>query len=176
MTLGPAVNTERGSTAGRQVGVDLGLGWTMGEEEGTRHGPVLGLSWLDQEVDGYRESGTSATAMNFAAFERGSLIARAGYRFSFEAGSESLGIRPYVAAAYAKELDGDPVSVTAGSNTMNGQFTAEGFEPPEDWLSVDLGVSMSLGGQANALLGYSGRTGDGSRSDHLVNVGLRVVF
>ena len=114
--------------------------------------------------------------MNFAAFERGSLVARAGYRFSFEAGSESLGIRPYVAAAYAKELDGDPVSVTAGSNTMNGRFTAEGFVPPEDWLSVDLGVSMNLGGQASAVLGYSGRTGDGSRSDHLVNVGLRVVF
>ncbi len=36
--------------------------------------------------------------------------------------------------------------------------------------------TMSLGGQASAVLGYSGRTGDGSRSDHLVNVGLRVVF
>ena len=176
MSLGPAVNTEHGSTTGRQIGIDFGLAWTMGEAEGTRHGPALGLSWLDQEVDGYRESGTSATAMNFAAFERGSLVARAGYRLSFEAGSESLGIRPYAAVGYAKELDGDPVSVTAGSNTMNGKFTAEGFKPPEDWLSVGLGVSMSLGGQVNAVLGYSGRTGDGSRSDHLVNVGLRVMF
>ena len=59
---------------------------------------------------------------------------------------------------------------------MNGQFTVEGFMPPKDWLSADIGVSMSLGGQATAVLGYSGRTGDGSRSDHLVNVGLRVVF
>ena len=176
IALGPAVNSERGSTAGRQVGVDLGLAWTMGEAEGVRHGPALGLSWLDQEVDGYRERGSSSTAMNFDAFERGSLVARAGYRIAFQAGSESLGIRPYVAVAYAKELDGDPVSVTAGSNTMNGQFTAEGFVPPEDWLSVDLGVTASLGGQASAILGYSGRSGDGSRSDHLVNVGLRVAF
>ncbi len=176
MSLGPAVSTEHGSTTGRQIGIDFGLAWTMGEAEGTRHGPALGLSWLDQEVDGYRESGTSATAMNFAAFERGSLVARAGYRLSFEAGSESLGIRPYAAVGYAKELDGDPVSVTAGSNTMNGKFTAEGFKPPGDRLSVGLGVSMSLGGQVNAVLGYSGRTGDGSRSDHLVNVGLRVMF
>ena len=176
MTLGPAVNTERGSTAARQVGVDVGLGWTMGETEGIRHGPTLGLSWLDQEVDGYREDGTSPTAMNFSTFERGSLVARAGYRIAFEAGSESLGIRPYAAIAYAKELDDDPVSVTAGSNTMNGQFTAEGFAPPEHWLSVDLGVSASLGGQASAVLGYSGRTGDGARSDHLVNVGMRIAF
>ena len=41
---------------------------------------------------------------------------------------------------------------------------------------VDIERSMSLGGQASAVLGYSGRTGDGSRGDHLVNVGLRVVF
>ena len=38
-----AVSTERGSTAARQVGLDLVLGWTMGEMAGTRHGPELGL-------------------------------------------------------------------------------------------------------------------------------------
>lgn len=59
---------------------------------------------------------------------------------------------------------------------MAGQFTAEGLVPPRSWVSVDLGVSMSLGGRASGVLGYSGRTGDGSRSDHLVSVGLRVAF
>ena len=174
--LGPAVNTEHGSTTGRQIGVDIGLGWTIDETDGARHGPMLGLAWLDQELDGYRERGTSPTAMNFSVIERGSLVARAGYRIAFEAGSESLGIRPYAAVAYEKELRGDPVRVTAGSNTMAGRFTAEGFVPPQHWLSLDLGIAATLGGQASAVIGYSGRTGDGSRSDHLVNVGLRVVF
>jgi len=175
-TLGTAVSTAHGSTAARQVSVDLFLGWTMGETEGTRHGPELGLSWLDQEVRGYRERGPSPNAMHFSEFERNSLVARASYRITFEAGSETLGIRPYAVVAYEKELDGAPVSVTAGSSTMAGEFTAEGFVPPVSWVSVDLGVSMSLGGQASAVLGYSGRTGSGSRSDHLVNVGLRVAF
>ena len=176
MTLGAAASTERGSTVARQVGLDLFLGWTMGEMGGTRHGPELGLSWLDQEVRGYREKGRSPTAMRFDEFERNSLVARASYRIAFEASSETLGIRPYAAVAYEAELDGDPVSVTAESNTMAGEFTEEGFVPPESWVSVDLGVSMSFGGQASAVLGYSGRAGDGSRSDHLVNVGLRVAF
>ena len=171
-----AVSTERGSTVARQVGLDLVLGWTMGETGGTRHGPELGLSWLDQEVRSYREKGRSPTAMRFSEFERNSLVARASYRLSFEASSETLGIRPYAAVAYETELDGDPVSVTAESNTMAGQFTVEGFVPPVSWVSVDLGVSMSFGGQASAVLGYSGRTGDGSRSDHLVNVGMRIAF
>ena len=176
MTLGTAVSTEHGSTVARQVGLDLILGWTMGEMGGTRHGPELGLSWLDQEVRGYREKGRSPSAMRFSEFERNSLVARASYRIAFEASSETLGIRPYAAIAYEAELDGDPVSVTAESNTMAGEFTADGFVPPESWVSVDLGVSMGFGGQASAVLGYSGRAGDGSRSDHLVNVGLRVAF
>ena len=174
--LGPAVNTERGSTAARQVGVDVGLGWTLHALETVRHGPTIGLSWLDQEVDGYRESGTSPTAMNFSAFERSSLVARAGYRITGEAELKGLVVRPYAGIAYEKEFEDDPVSVTAGSNTMAGRFTAEGFMPPRHWLSADVGLSASLGGQASAVLGYSGRSGDASRGDHLVSVGLRIAF
>ena len=176
ITLGPAVSRQRGSTAARQVGVDVGLGWTLDALETVRHGPAIGLSWLDQEVDGYRESGRAPTAMNFSAFERSSLVARAGYRVTGEAELSGLVVRPYAGVAYERELDDDPVSVTAGSNTMAGRFTAEGFKPPRHWISADVGVSASLGGQASAVLGYSGRSGDASRGDHLVSAGLRIAF
>ena len=175
-TLGPAGNTERGSTTARQIGLDIGLGWMMGDEDGTRHGPVLGLSWLDQELDGYHEGGRATTTFTFSRFARESLVVRGGYRFAFETGSGRLGIRPYAAVAYETELRGDPVAGSAGSNTMAERVAVQGFVPSENWLSVDLGVSMNLGGQTSAILGYSGRSGDRSRSDHLVNVGLRVVF
>ncbi len=174
--FGSAVRTQRGSTAARQVGVDIGLGWTLDALETVRHGPAIGLSWLDQEIDAYRESGRAPTAMNFAAFERSSLVARAGYRVTGEAELSGLVVRPYAGVAYERELDDDPVSVTAGSNTMAGRFTAEGFKPPRHWLSADVGVSASLGGQASAVLGHSGRSGDTSRGDHLVSAGLRIAF
>ena len=176
IALGPAVNTERGSTAASQLGVDIGLEWTLHALGTVRHGPAVGVSWLDQEVDGYRESGSAPTAMNFSAFERGSLVARAGYRITGEMELNGLALRPYAGIAYEKEFDDDPVSVTAGSNTMAGRFTAEGFAPPGDWLSADVGVWASLGGQASAVLGYSGRSGDSSRGDHLVSAGLRIGF
>ena len=174
--LGPAANTERGATAASQLGIDVGLEWTLHALETVRHGPVIGVSWLDQEVDGYRESGSSPTAMNFSAFERGSLVARAGYRITGEAEMNGLALRPYVAIAYEREFDDDPVAVTAGSNTMAGRFTAAGFMPPRHWLSADVGVGASLGGQASAVLGYSGRSGDGARDDHLLSVGLHIAF
>ena len=174
--LGPAVSLERGATAGSQIGVDVGLGWTLDALETVRHGPVLGLSWLDQEVDGYRESGQAPTAMNFSPFDRGSLVVRGGYRITGEEDLSGLVVRPYAAIAYERELEGDPVAVTAGSNTMAGRFTAEGLTPPRHWISAELGVAASLGGQASAVVGYSGRSGDASRGDHLVSAGLRIAF
>ena len=174
--LGPALSVQRGSTAGSQLGIDIGLGWTLDALETVRHGPAIGLSWLDQEVEGYRESGSAPASMNFSAFERGSLVVRAGYRVTGEAEMGGLVVRPYAAISYERELEDDPVSVTAGSNTMTGRFTAEGFAPPRHWISADLGVAASLGGQASAILGYSGRSGDASRGDHLVRAGLRIAF
>ena len=176
IALGPAVNTERGATAASQLGVDVGLAWTLHAQETVRHGPAIGVSWLDQEVDGYRESGSAPTAMNFSAFERGSLVARASYRIAGEAEMNGLALRPYAAVAYEREFDDDPVAVTAGSNALAGRFTAVGFMPPRHWLSADVGVWASLGGQASAVLGYSGRSGDGARGDHLLSVGLHITF
>ena len=176
IALGPAVSLERGSTAGSQLGVDVGLGWIIDALETVRHGPVIGLSWLDQEVDGYRESGQTPTAMNFSTFERGSLVVRGGYRIAGEDEVSGLLVRPYAAVSYERELEDDPVSVSAGSNTMAGRFTADGFKPPRGWISADLGVAVSLGGQASIVLGYSGRSGDGARGDHLVSAGLHIAF
>ena len=93
-----------------------------------------------------------------------------------EAEMNGLTLRPYAAIAYKIEFDDDPVAVTAGSNALAGRFTAAGFMPPRQWLSADVGVRASLGGQASAVLGYSGRFGDDARGDHLRSVGLHVAF
>ena len=45
ITLGPAVSTQRGATAARQIGVDVDLAWTLDALETVRHGPAIGLSW-----------------------------------------------------------------------------------------------------------------------------------
>ena len=87
-----------------------------------------------------------------------------------------MAIRPYIAIAYERELNDDPISVTADSNTMAGRFRASGFRPPGQWVSADAGVLVGLGERVSALVGYSGRFGDRSREDHLVNAGLRIAF
>ena len=174
--LGPSVRTEDGKTTAGQYGVDLDLGWTFQETGAPSHGLAVGVSWLVQEVDGFREAGSSSTAMNFSEFRRRSLVLRGGYRISAITELAGMALRPYAGIAYERELNDEPVSVTAGSNTMSGRFTAAGFSPPAGWLRADAGVSVSLDDRTRAVLGYSGRVGSGDREDQLLNLGLRILF
>ena len=176
ITLGPAMRTEQGSTSAGQFGTELDAGWILGPADGLQHGPFLGLAWLAQTVDGYRESGSVSTSMNFSGFDRDSLIARAGYRVTRSLAWGQVGFRPYANVALAKEFKDDPISVTAGSNTMPGRFTFSGFTPPRHWASTDLGLVVSLYEKVSVFAGYSGRLGSESREDHRLNLGLRMTF
>ena len=172
VTLGALTRVERGSTEAAQFGGEFALACTLGASENLRHGPFFGLSLLNQEVKGYQESGNSSTAMNFSDFSRNSLIARGGYRFGWSVG----GVRPYASIAYERELENDPILISAGSNTMPGRFSIPGFEPSSSAVSADLGLSAKLGERASGLVGYSGRFGEDSRRSHRLSLSLRMVF
>ena len=172
VTLAALTRTERGSTEAAQFGGEFELDCTLGASETHRHGPFFGLSLLNQEVKGYRESGSSSTAMNFSDFSRNSFIARGGYRFDWSVG----GLRPYARIAYEQELEDEPIHVSAGSNTMPGRFTLPGFTPSASAVSTDLGVSAKLGERASGLLSYSGRFSEDSRRSHQLSLSLRMVF
>ena len=176
ITLGPAVRAEQGSTSAGQFGAEFDAGWMLGDPDDLQHGPFLGLAWLNQSIDGYRESGSRSTAMNFSGFDRDSLIARAGYRVTRTLALNRVGLRPYANVAVAKEFKDDPISVTAGSNTMPGRFTLSGFTPPRHWASADLGLVVSLFEKVSVLAGYTGRFGSESRLDHRVNLGVGITF
>ena len=176
ITLGSAVRAEQGSTSAGQFGAEFDAGWMLGDPADLQHGPFLGLAWLNQAVDGYRENGSRSTAMNFSGFDRDSLIARAGYRVTRSLTLDGVGLRPYANVAVAKEFKDDPISVTAGSNTMPGRFTLSGFTPPRHWASADLGLVVSLYEQVSVIAGYTGRFGSESRLDHRVNLGVSMTF
>ena len=176
ITLGPAVRAEQGSTSAGQFGAEFDAGWMLGDPDDLQHGPFLGLAWLNQSIDGYQEKGSRSTSMNFSGFDRDSLIARAGYRVTKTLALDRVGLRPYANVAVAKEFKDDPISVTAGSNTMPGRFTLSGFTPPRHWASTDLGLVVSLYEKVSVLAGYTGRLGSESREDHRLNLGLSMTF
>ena len=173
--LGSALRTEEGSTSSHQFGTDVELGWILSASEKCGCNLFLGLGWLNQKIDGYSENGSTSTSMNFSDFERDSLIARAGYQFKGNFGLSET-VFPYVRIAYERELNDDPVSVTAGSNTMSGRFTLSGFEPPSQWVNTAAGLTVGIGSRAKTFAGYSGRFGSDSRRDHEFSLGVRMAF
>lgn len=174
--LGAALRTEHGSTTSYQYGTDVELGWVLGTSEKYRYNLFFGLGWLNQKIDGYSENGASSTSMNFSDFERDSIIARAGYQFKGNLLGPSETVFPYIRIAYERELNDDPVSVTAGSNTMSGRFTLPGFKPPNEWVNAAIGLTVNIGSRAKTFAGYSGRFGNNSRRDHELNLGVRMAF
>lgn len=173
--LGPALRTEHGSTSSYQFGTDVEVGWVTGGSENYRHNLFLGLGWLNQEIDGYSENGGTSTSMNFSDFERDSLIARAGYRFKGNPGL-SKRLLPYLRISYERELNDDPVSVTAGLNTMSGRFTLSGFEPPDQWVNAGGGIIADIGRRTKTFVAYSGRFGNGPKLNHEFSLGARIAF
>ena len=173
--LGSALRTEEGSTSSHQFGTDVELGWILSTSEKCGCNLFLGLGWLNQKIDGYSENGSTSTSMNFSDFDRDSLIARAGYQFKGNFGLSET-VLPYIRIAYERELNDDPVSVTAGSNTMPGRFTLSGFEPPSQWVNTAAGLTVGIGGRAKTFAGYSGRFGSDSRRDHEFSLGVRMAF
>ncbi len=174
--LAAAQRLERGSTDASQLGVELALGWQGGDA--VRHGPSLALSWLDQGIDAWRERGASATAMNYAAFERDSLVAEAGYGLAAELGQ---GLSGHARLALAKEARDDPLRIATASNTMPGRFTLRGLAPPASWAAVGFGLDgiwdEGPGGEGlRAGLNYSGRFGADSHRDHRLALALRLAF
>ncbi len=173
--LGSALRTEEGSTSSHQFGTDVELGWVLSTSEEYKYNLFLGLGWLNQKIDGYSENGSTSTSMNFSDFKRDSLIARAGYQFKGNFGLSET-VLPYIRIAYERELNDDPVSVTAGSNTMPGRFTLSGFEPPSQWVNTAAGLTVGIGSRAKTFAGYSGRFGSDSRRDHEFSLGVRMAF
>ena len=173
--LGSALRTEEGSTSFHQFGTDVELGWFLSTSEEYKYNLFLGLGWLNQKIDGYSENGSTSTSMNFSDFDRDSLIARAGYQFKGNLGLSKT-VLPYVRIAYERELNDDPVSVTAGSNTMPGRFTLSGFEPPRQWVNTAAGLTVGIGSRAKTFVGYSGRFGSDSRRDREFSLGVSMAF
>lgn len=173
--IGSALRTEHGSTSSYQFGTDVEAGWILGRSEGYIHNLFLGLGWLNQKIDGYSENGSTSTSMNFSDFERDSLVARAGYQIKGNLGLSGR-LSPYIRVSYERELNDDPVSVTAGSNTMSGRFTLSGFEPPTEWVNAGGGLIASIGSRIKTFVGYSGRFGNDSNINHEFSLGARITF
>lgn len=170
--FGPTTRIEQGNTSAAHFGFELTGGFAFGNDD-FRHGPYASLTVQRVKVDGYSEDSLDSTAMWFSEFSRRSTIGRLGYQAQGHFGD----LHPYGRVAFAKDRDPDQtVAVQAGSNTMNGHFTFDGYIPAERWYEADLGVEYSVNDDTELSFAWRGRLNDEGQDVNSVSFGARWEF
>ena len=171
IVLGPATRVETGNTNGSHLAAELGLGFNFGSDT-FKHGPFASVTWQQIQVDGYAEDSLDSTSMWFSDFERESTVGRLGYQLRASAGR----FQPFFRVAWAKESEDDASRVQAGSNSMNGHFTLNGFEPAQDWIEGDVGFRFAVNDTTDLSLAYRGRFSDDTQDQQSLSFGVRWEF
>ena len=168
--LGATTRTETGNTQASHTGAELVAGFSFGDA--FRHGPFASMTWQNVDVDGYREDSNDSTSMWFGDFSRKSTVSRFGYRAEGDMG----GIRVFGHVAHASDNQDRIASVQAGSNTMNGHFTLDGYPGADSWYEGDLGVGYGINEDTSVSLSYRGRFSDDTQDLSSFNVGFEMKF
>ena len=171
IVLGPTTRVETGTTTATHKAFELGGGFTFGNDD-CKHGPFVSLAWQEVDVQGYVEDSTDSSSMYFNDFERKSLIGRVGYQALLSVGN----FKPFGRVAYAEEDEEHVTSVQAGSNTMNGHFTLDGYAPASDWMEADLGVSYEISDDSALAFSYRAHFNDDAQDFDSFNLGFRMRF
>lgn len=174
--IGTALRTESGNTDGNQIfgAVTAGHRFRLGHH--VRSGPFGRIEWQHIRVHGYQEEGRDATAMRFGRIKHDAAIFSFGWRLSGDLPLRGRHLHPYAALAWHHDANSDPVDVTAGLKTMNGQFTLAGYNPDHNWSTANVGISADLTRRIRARIGYHGRFADQSQSLNSFEMGLRIAL
>lgn len=173
IVLGPTVRTEEGNAGASHKAAALSGGFLFGDT--VRHGPFASVTWQTVGVSDYIEESGDSTAMRFDSFDRDSLVGRIGYQLQGSFGGERT-VRPSLRVAYASESNDDVTRVTAGSASMNGHFTMDGYAPSDNWIEADLSLSIEMTDAINGYIGYHGRLSDDNQDNNSFNLGVNVAF
>jgi outer membrane lipase/esterase len=162
--LGALFRTERSSSSGRDLGVEIAGGrwFSLGA---WRSGPFAAFAYDHIHVGDVVEGGADATAMWFAPQNREAAVARAGWSLTGEAALGGVRLQPVATIAYGHDFRADRRAVDAGLTTFNGQFDMPAGQPSRNWGEASLGVAADLGHGLTGRLSYEGLFGDRGREN-----------
>ncbi|MBD8872616.1 autotransporter domain-containing protein [Rhodanobacter sp. DHB23] len=173
--IGAASRGETGKADGSHLGGGLTGGWWF-DVGSLRTGPYANIEWESIKVDGYSEDGNDSTAMWFGRQQRNALIGTLGWRVQGNWQAGGIVLTPYADIGWNNDSKADARDITAGLNSMNGNFALPGFTPDKNWGSADLGLSAQFSQQLSGWVGYSGHFSDNSQKYNSLNLGLKYNF
>jgi outer membrane lipase/esterase len=132
-SLGPVKQrTETASTDGQSMGVMMNAGYNIfASDRAYRLGPLVGYEYVRVEVDGYREDGSDATALNVDDQDVGSSVFSFGGFASLDLGLCDCEL--YTDVVYRKDTSTDPNDPRIGLVSVEGNMaTLPGYQVEDD--------------------------------------------
>jgi outer membrane lipase/esterase len=166
--LGAGSRTEQGSTSGTQFIARLLGGYWFNMSGNWLHGPYARLTYQNIKVDGFAETGTSATAMTFGDQKYDPFSSSLGWQ---AAGVWGI-LRPFGRVSW-EYTNNASTQVTAGVVSMPGQFTQPGLKFDNNYALFQLGASANLGPSVVGFISVSATAGNSSGNYQAVTVGIR---
>lgn len=167
--LGITQRSEKGDSDGQLWALSGRLGYDLANADtGWRVSPFISADYAEVDVDGYREEGASATALNFADQQRDSARLGLGLQANYQ-----LAPATQVFAEIARELEfeDDRRDLRMGLNSVAGNsFELQGHTPASGQTLVGLGVSHALAEELQLRAAYQFRGTDDRQ--HGVNLSL----
>ncbi|WP_339080990.1 autotransporter domain-containing protein [Pseudomonas sp. TMP9] len=167
--LGIAQRSEKGETDGQLWALSGRLGYDLANADtGWRVSPFVSADYARVDVDGYRESGSSSTSLNFEDQQRDSKRLGVGLQANYQL---TPATQLFGEIAREREFEDDQRSLRMGLNSVaDNTFELQGHTPASGQTLLNLGVQHVLGNavKLNASYNFRGTTD----RQHGVNFGL----
>jgi outer membrane lipase/esterase len=167
--LGIAQRSEQGDSDGQLWALSGRLGYDLANAgTGWRVSPFLSADYARVDVDGYREDGASATALNFDDQQRDSTRLGLGLQANYQLAPAT---QVFAEIARELELEDDRRDLRMGLNSVAGNsFELQGHTPASGQTLAGLGISHALAEELQLQAAYHFRGTDDRQ--HGLNLSL----
>ncbi len=168
--------TAEGNTDGYEVGLFIGVGYDIVDNETMYFIPTVSLNWAQADIDGFTETGAGGLNLTVNDYDADSLVTSLGFRWGGKMTAGETRFEPELRLAWAHEFGNTDRDVKASfSGTPGTTFTMDGVEPEEDSAMVGLGANFYMTDTFTFYVDYDGEF----RSDyegHALSGGIRYGF
>lgn len=167
--LGIAQRSEKGDSDGQLWALSGRLGYDLANaDSGWRVSPFISADYAKVDVDGYRENGSSSTALNYADQQRDSARLGLGLQANYQL---SPATQVFAEIAREREFEDDRRDLRMGLNSVAGnRFELQGHTPASGQTLAGVGVSHALAEALQLRAAYQFRGTDDRQ--HGVNLSL----
>lgn len=177
VAIGSFAEENVATTKGRiwAAGASTGLSFDVG---GLEIEPFAAVRYADIRVDGFTESGGSATALNVGSLDRESLRTNAGLRVGADFAVGSATVRPQIHGSWYHEFRDRTQTINAnfinpGLSTAPFGFAATRLD--DDYYGAGASINVSGNGALSMVADYNVQF-DKDRQLHAFTVGARLAF